>query len=287
MLPDGVEKLGGGKCGYALYRCSGRTSRQRLYYYRCIGSDAHRHLKGTLCTNRPIRQDYLDPFVWSQIIRLLEDDKLLQAEIDRRKEAIRNTDPRRQRQETLRREHVRLGKNIERLITAYQEGLLSLSQLRERMPELNKRAKTVQAEMQSIEAGAMDEVKYLQLAENLSAFREKLQARAKTLDVRERQQILRLLVKEILADTQSIIIRHSIPISHIEKSPVSSGTPTSQPIPPGGYQPSYLLRPRSTVCGSRIDLGFFPGFGEDDSGCLGYLVTTQPAYETLYRLVVA
>jgi site-specific DNA recombinase len=34
------------RCGYALYRCSARTSRRRLYYYRCIGSDAHRQLKG-------------------------------------------------------------------------------------------------------------------------------------------------------------------------------------------------------------------------------------------------
>src|SRR6266404_4511285 len=71
------------QCGYALYRCSARTSRRRLYYYRCIGSDAHRQLKGALCTNRPVRQDYLDPFVWNQIIRLLEDDTLLQAEIGR------------------------------------------------------------------------------------------------------------------------------------------------------------------------------------------------------------
>ncbi len=239
------------QCGYALYRCSARTSRRRLYYYRCIGSDAHRQLKGALCTNRPIRQDYLDPFVWNQIIRLLEDDTLLQAEIDRRKEAIRNTDPRRQRHETLRREQARLGKNIERLITAYQEGLLSLSQLRERMPDLNKRAKTVEAELQSLETGAMDEAKYLQLAENLSAFRKKLHARAKTLDVRERQQILRLLVKEILVDTQSLTIRHSIPISQTQKSPTPSGSTMSQLMPPATPQPSYLLRPRSSISAAR------------------------------------
>src|SRR5467141_463507 len=234
------------QCGYALYRCSARTSRRRLYYYRCIGSAAHRQLNGTLCTNRPIRQDYLDSFVWNQIIRLLEGDTLLQAEIDRRKKAIRNTDPQRQRQETLRREQARLGKNIERLITAYQEGLLSLSQLRERMPDLNKRAKTVEAELQSLETGAMDEAKYLQLAENLSAFRKKLHARAKTLDVRERQQILRLLVKEILVDTQSLTIRHSIPISQTQKSPTPSGSTMSQLMPPATSQPSYLLRPRSS-----------------------------------------
>jgi site-specific DNA recombinase len=185
--------------------------------------------------------------VWDQIIRLLEDDTLLQAEIDRRKEVIRNTDPRRQRQETLRHEQVRLAKNIERLITAYQEGLLSLSQLRERMPELNKRAKTVEAEIRSFETGAMDEVKYLQLAESLSAFRERLHARAKTLDVRERQQILRLLVKEILVDTQSITIRHSIPISQAENSPTPNGSPTPKLTPLGTQHPSYLLRPRSSM----------------------------------------
>jgi hypothetical protein len=38
-----------------------------------------------------------------------------------------------------------------------------------------------------------------------------------TLDVRERQQILRLLLKEILVDTQSITIRHSIPIPRQKK----------------------------------------------------------------------
>jgi site-specific DNA recombinase len=194
----------------------------------------------------------LDPFVWNQIIRLLENGTLLQAEIDRRKEAIRNTDPRQQRQETLRGEQARLGNNIERLITAYQEGLFSLSQLRERMPELNKRAKTVEAELQSLETGAMDKAKYLQLAENLSAFRKKLHARAKTLDVRERQQILRLLVKEILVDTQSLTIRHSIPISQTQKSPTPSGSSTTQTLPAAAPQPpSYLLRPWSHHCSLR------------------------------------
>jgi hypothetical protein len=51
---------------------------------------------------------YLDHFVWDQIIGLLDNGALIQAEIDRRKEAARNTDPRRQRSETLRREQARL-----------------------------------------------------------------------------------------------------------------------------------------------------------------------------------
>jgi site-specific DNA recombinase len=70
---------------------------------------------------------------------------------------------------------------------------------------------------------------------------------AQTLDVRERQQILRLLVKEILIDTQSLTIRHSIPISHTQKSFTPSGPSTTQPLPSAAPQPpSYLLRPRSS-----------------------------------------
>jgi site-specific DNA recombinase len=240
------------RCGYAFYRTSTRTSTRKLYYYRCMGSDASRHLKGPLCANRPIRQDYVDQFVWDQIIHLLEDDTLMQAEIDRRKEAARNTDPRRQRQEALRHEQVRLGNNVERLVTAYQEGLISLSQLRERMPELTKKSKTVEAELQSLESGAMDQQRYLRLTENLGTFRGKLCARAKTLDVRERQQILRLLVKEILVDTESLTIRHCIPIPQLQSDPASSEPPTPQPAPPAAPQkPSYRLRSRSISACTR------------------------------------
>jgi site-specific DNA recombinase len=116
------------------------------------------------------------------------------------------------RSETLRREQTRLGNNVARLITAYQEGLVSLAQLRQRMPELNKKSQAVESELQSLETAAVDQARYLQLAESLDGFRSKLRERAKTLDVSERQQILRLLVKEVLVAANSLTIRHSIPI---------------------------------------------------------------------------
>src|SRR5205085_3544799 len=67
-------------------------------------------------------------------------------------------------------------------------------------------------ELHSLAMAAVDETRYLQLAETLATFRGRLRARAETLDVRERQQILRLLVKEILVGSETITIRHSIPI---------------------------------------------------------------------------
>ena len=209
------------QCGYALYRCSTRTRKHTLHYYRCLGSDGYRRLRGAVCTNRPIRQDYLDPFVWNEVIRLLEDPALIQGEIDRRRAVARNTAPFRKRQDELRREQVRIEKNSERLVTAYQEGLVTLPQLRQRMPALQKQAQAIASELQSLEMAAVDEARYLQLAESLAGFRNKLRCRADTLDIAVRQQILRLVVKEILVGTDTITLRHSIPIP--QSAPESNG----------------------------------------------------------------
>ena len=56
------------QCGYALYRTSMRTTRRQIKYYRCLGSDRYRHLRGPACSCRPIRQDYLDDLVWQEVL---------------------------------------------------------------------------------------------------------------------------------------------------------------------------------------------------------------------------
>ncbi|HYW38754.1 MAG TPA: recombinase family protein, partial [Terriglobales bacterium] len=242
------------QCGYGLYRTSTHTTKHKLNYYRCIGSDGYRRLNGPLCTSRPIRQDYLDKFVWSEIIRLLEDPGLIQAEIDRRREAAQKADPLRKREEELRREQARLEKSSERLVTAYQEGLLTLPQLRQRMPALQKQTQAVESELQSLKMAAVDEARYLQLAENLAGFRSKLRVRAEALDIAVRQQILRLLVKEVLIGGDTVTLRHSIPIP--QSGPGSNGTPNPSPrVTESRPKPGYLLRSgshHSTLGGAAI-----------------------------------
>lgn len=247
------------RCGYALYRTSTRTSKRKLNYYRCLGADGYRRLQGPVCTNRPIRQDQLDAFVWAEILRLLEEPALIQAEIDRRREVARTADPLRKREEQLRREQARLEKSIERLLTAYQEGLVKLPELRHRMPQVRKQAQAVESELHSLQMAAVDDARYLQLAESLTAFRTKLRARAETLDMRERQQVLRLVVKEVLVGRDSITIRHSIPVPPSGSG--SNGTSAPASGPAGGLGPGYLLRPgrRLTSAGQHLP-ALRPGF---------------------------
>jgi len=199
------------KCGYALYRTSTRSSARAIHYYRCLGSDAWRRLSGSVCNNRPVRQDLLDEVVWTEIMRLLEEPNLIQNELDRRLAAAREADPTKRREETLRRDLARIAKSIDRLLTAYQEGLLSLDELRERMPDLRRREQTANTELQALLDQSVDRATYLRLAETLTTFLTRLRSAANGLDISERQRVVRLLVKEILVGDDKIIIRHSIP----------------------------------------------------------------------------
>jgi site-specific DNA recombinase len=191
------------KCGYALSRTSTLSSARNVHYYRCLGSDAWRHLGNPVCDNRPVRQDLLDYVVWNEVVRLLEDPDLIQRELDRRLAAARTSDPTRQREKALQRELTRTRKAIDRLLTAYQEELLSLDELRRRMPELRQRERALQTELNAILDQISDRAIYLRLAETLSDFLTRLRTSADTLDIQERHRIVRLVIKDILVPRHS------------------------------------------------------------------------------------
>jgi site-specific DNA recombinase len=217
------------KCGYAFSRTSTQTSARKIHYYKCIGSDSWRKLGGPVCDNaRFVRQDLLDQIVWAEVIKLLEDPTLIQQELDRRLEAARSSDPTQKREQSLQRELVHVGKGIERLLSAYQEALMSIEQLRERMPGLRQREQALRAELQAIADQANDRAAFLRLAETLTAFLARLRGAADTLSITERQRIVRLVVKDVLIGDDTITIRHSIPVP--QQSPTQGGNlPPSRP----------------------------------------------------------
>jgi site-specific DNA recombinase len=231
------------KCGYAFARTSTRTSARKIHYYKCIGSDSWRKLGGPVCDNRRlVRQDLLDHIVWAEVIRLLENPTLIQQELDRRLAAARSSDPTKKHEQNLQRELIHVGKGIERLLNAYQEGLLSIDQLRERMPGLRQREQMLRTELRAIADQVNDRAAFLRLAETLTAFLTRLRSTAETLNVAERQRIVRLLVKDVLVGDSDITIRHSIPIP--SGSPPNGGTHSAG-------DPNYLLCTGSGIAAAR------------------------------------
>jgi site-specific DNA recombinase len=213
------------ECGYAYYRCSTRSKNGILReYYRCSGTDGHRRPEGRVCENRPVRLAEIDELVWTRVLGLLNDPTLIKAEIDRRHATLRDAHPATTRRDAIERDLTRAQNALRRLIDGYQEQLLTLEELRARTPELRKRETTLQAQLDALNAELHDAETYLKLTETLEAFRARLSTNAENLTIQQRQQIIRLIVREVVIGEDDVTIRHSIP------------TPTRDQ-PPG-----YLLR---------------------------------------------
>ena len=241
------------QCGYAVYR------KRRMY--QCWGRDGWEHANGPVCTAPPLRQDHLDTLVWREVLRLLEDPTLVETELARRREAARQADPTRQRADDLARQQVRVTTAMDRLVTAYQHELVTLEDLRARMPALRTQQQAIAAEQQAIETAAVDQARYLRLSETLAEFGARLRARAETLDITEQQKIVRLLIKEIRMGADAITICHSLRISTPE--PERGGPGGSIPVEAlsGGGSPKWLLHVRGQGARLRPREGDGSGWG--------------------------
>ena len=199
-------------CGYGYYRTSTRTTNKKIYYYRCLGSDDYRYPGGRVCANKPVRADYLDTVVWDHITALLADPALIQAEIDRRLTAARSCDPVVKQRTALELALAKTRASITRMIEAYQEQLVTLDELRTRMPDLRARETNLRHQIHALDTQLADQDTYLKLAENLQDFLARLRTSAQDASIEERRRVLRLLVKNVLIGPEKITIQHRIPI---------------------------------------------------------------------------
>jgi len=200
------------ECGYSLYRGFTETSaKKRIYYYRCFGSDAYRFEGVRKCSCKPIRQDYLDGIVWQQVVSLLEDPTLIQKEVEKRVEQTRNASPVVKQKAAIEKQRTKLCQATDKLLDAYQEGLITIAQLRKRMPELQKRVNATDKELEDLKTHELALDQRLGLLD-VQSFTNQLKHNVDSLGVQEKKKILRLLVKEVIVGDDVIDIRHSIPL---------------------------------------------------------------------------
>jgi site-specific DNA recombinase len=199
-------------CGYGYYRTSTRTTNKKIYYYRCLGSDDYRYQGGRVCGNKPVRADYLDRVVWDHIVCLLADPALIRAEIDKRLEQARTSDPVTRQRARLEQALAKTGTSIAAMVEALAEQLITIDELRDRMPHLRARQTTLKSQLAALDAQAADRDAYLKLAGDLEGFLATLRGRAVAASTEERQRVLRLLVKDVLIGPDKITIRHRIPV---------------------------------------------------------------------------
>ena len=146
-------------------------------------------------------------------MRLLNEPELVRAEIDRRMKESLSSDPMQQRKIRLERELKRTESQLDKLLDAYQEDLIGLADLRSRAPELRRRQAAIEKELEGVALQALEKTRLTQLNASIENFLAALQQSAKTLEIVERQKIVRLVIKQIIVNGDTLTIHHSIPIS--------------------------------------------------------------------------
>ena len=224
-------------CGYGYYRTSTRATNKTIYYYRCLGSDDYRYQGGRVCHNQPVRADYLDTVVWDHIAGLLADPALIRAEITKRLERARTSDPVTSQRKRLEAALAKATASISAMIEALAEQLITIDELRARMPHLRAREANLRGQIDALDAQAADRQAYLKLADDIEGFLTQLHTNAATATVEERQRVLRLLLKDVLIGPEKIAIRHRI----AQAESTARGHET-QPDTEGDQRPGYPLR---------------------------------------------
>jgi site-specific DNA recombinase len=150
--------------------------------------------------------------VWDHITGLLADPALIRAEISKRLEQARTSDPVTRQRNQLEFALAKAATAITAMIEAYSEQLITIDELRARMPHLRARQASLRGQLDALDAQAADRDAYLKLADDLEGFLAQLRGNAATTTTGERQRVLRLLVKNVLIGPEKITIRHRIPV---------------------------------------------------------------------------
>ena len=214
----------------------------RPHYYRCNGLDGWRHPNGPVCDNPPVRAEDLDEAVWNEVLALLETPELIQSEIRRRPAAANDTDSTVRRLADLQSELARCQAQSRRLVDAYQESVVTLDELRDRNLPLRTRQRTIESEIKAIQAAELDRSSRLTLALSVDKFVQRMREGERTMPYDERQELIRLLVREVQVGKEGVTICHSIPLS---EGPDGTPDSSSGKPPQTKSNGTELLSPRS------------------------------------------
>ena len=210
-------------CGYAYVWSDTRTRRsaspaQHTAYYRCNGTDAHRHGGAQLCTNRMVRAACAEALVWQEVRRVLEDPSRLQAEYQRR---LRGTEEgagaTAQRQ--LERERRRLAQGRNRLIDSYAEGLVEPTDFTPRITRLNARLAALETQLDAAGEAVVAERELRAVMGQLDEFAARMHGNLETADDETKRVVVRALVNRVEIDRDDIRVVFRIPRSPDDHGP--------------------------------------------------------------------
>lgn len=196
-----------GECGYPFYSRYRKLKKGIKGIYYCKSHHGGKHLNK--CSNINVNQEELDALVFEEVMKLVKDPQIIQQELSRRAKESDNDDIARN-EINLKKELLKTSQERDRLLDAYQSGLLDLDGLSKRQKALDLRKTTLDNELGSIQSLRIQQELGINLQNALKSIMEGIEETSQELSFDNKQKLIRLLVEKIVIKPNEVKIQHCI-----------------------------------------------------------------------------
>jgi len=185
------------QCGHPL---QGRTEKQERRYYTCLHGGKHRP-EGVKPHRRWLAADRVEPLIWQALTELLQQPDRIEAAWASFTAQHQTTPVEVQHWQ---QRHACLLKQRQRLLDAYQAGVLALDELIERQNPL-------EVELQSLGHRLAQAACTQPVDISLDAFTQAIERALAASDLSTQQELLRLLIERIVVSDEALTVEHIVP----------------------------------------------------------------------------
>jgi site-specific DNA recombinase len=201
-------------CGCCQLRMHGHAGIPATRIRRYLCSHKESHHAGSKCPNRTVQAEMIEDLVWQAVSDLLRNPQVLIEQYKQRQECDYGT-PEQQEQQRLKRRLAGLGREGQRLIDAYQSGVIELADLKERRERIAEECQRLEERLNSLEQQKQGQQRQAALATTVEEFCRTISTALDNPSFETKQKILRLVVERIEFVEDQITIKHVIPISDV------------------------------------------------------------------------
>jgi site-specific DNA recombinase len=201
-------------CGLAMYGITtyGKPGQATHRYYKCHGKDTVARDRACRCTQTPAKVDELDDTVWRHVKALLEDPGTLAARFEELARLSEARDDGRAAVQRWEAQLLRLGREEQRLLDAYQAEAIDLAELKSRREHIQGRRQVLITQRDQEQRLHTERQAAKAVWSDLEAFCRRVRSRLDEATLAERQRILQLLIERVIVGEDSLEIRHVIPL---------------------------------------------------------------------------
>jgi site-specific DNA recombinase len=203
-------------CGQCRLSAPARTTWDGYGYYVCNGH--HAPEPSERCRSRHIPAAQLDAVVWDDLAAIISQSEQITAALQRAQGGKWLPQEIQARQATVRSAIAHVDRQQQRLLDAYLQGIVELSEFERKRREVEQHRTSLLAQEQLLAATARQHLDLATIAQSIEQFCAQVRTALATASFEQKRTLVELLIDRVIVTGEDIEIRYVVPIS-AERAP--------------------------------------------------------------------